>query len=176
MIVKFSLGLRIIHWITAVLVVVQVSLAVLNILLYEPRPILAEALVQAHISVGALILLVTLVRVVLRLLSPVPARSGSRVIRVASGCVHVLMYVCLITLPVSGYLKLAALGFEIRLFGVLTLPSLELNLALATSAREFHDAAGVVLVALIAAHIAAAVLHQRLDGARVIGHMTFGKP
>lgn len=169
----YSLGLRILHWLTAVLVLVQVSLAVLNTLLYEPRPILAEWLVQAHISLGAVILTLTLCRILLRLRSPVPPRSPCPTIRNASNCVHLLLYACLLALPISGYLKLAALGFEIRLFAGLPLPALALDPALAAGAKVVHEATALVLGALVMAHIAAALLHNRLDGQSVLRRMTF---
>ncbi|XWN33640.1 MAG: hypothetical protein ROR55_11540 [Devosia sp.] len=39
---KHGLVLRLLHWVTALLVLGQVVLAILNSLLYEARPILAE--------------------------------------------------------------------------------------------------------------------------------------
>jgi len=171
LIARYSLSLRVVHWLTALLILAQVSLATLNILLYEPRPILAEWLVQAHISLGAVILTLAVCRVALRLRSPVPARPSSRTLRIASNCVHILLYVCLMILPVSGYLRLAALGFEIRLFGVLPLPALAPNIPLAKSASGFHDAAALVLGALLVMHITAAVFHKQLDGKAVLNHM-----
>lgn len=167
----YSLTLRLVHWLTAFMIVTQVALAILNRLLYEPRPVLAEWLVQAHISLGVTILILTLCRVVLRLHSPVPPRSSSTAVRITSSCAHTLLYLLLIALPVSGYVRLAALGFEIMLFGEVPLPPLKPNVALAMLAKEFHDIAALFLGSLLVAHISAAVFHNYLDGKAVLGHM-----
>lgn len=168
---SYSLGFRVVHWLTAFLVLVQVTLAVLNIVFYEPRPVFAEWLVQAHISVGALILTLTLFRLGLRLAERVPAGSSNRGVRLASTGVHVLLYACLISLPISGYLRLAALGFEIRLFGAFTVPALDLNVTLARHAATLHQSTALLLGILLIMHISAAVFHRRLDGVSVLNRM-----
>jgi len=167
----YSLGLRLCHWITAVFVFAQVSLTLLNLLIYELRPILAEVMVQAHISLGAIILVLTLVRIAARLFSPVPKRSHWRALRGVARCVHFMLYACLLTLPISGYLKLAWLAFDVTLFGTVTLPVLALNVSLAASASAVHDATALTLAVLLLLHIAAALLHRHFDGQSVLGHM-----
>ncbi len=170
----YSLGLRLCHWITAVLVFAQVSLALLNTLLSEARPGLAELLVQAHISLGAVIFILTVVRIVARLFSPVPVRSHRRTLRLGAIGVHFLLYACLLTLPISGYLKLAWLAFDVTLFGTTILPVLTLNVSLAASAAAVHDVTALILAVLLLLHVAAALLHRHFDGQSVLAHMALG--
>jgi len=168
---QYSLILRWIHWTTTLLVLIQVSLAISNIVLYEPRPILAEWLVQTHISIGSVILLLTVLRIIARAQSPCPPRSKKKGLRVAAGVVHGLLYLCLLALPLTGYLKLAALEFTVTLFNAITLPTLPLNISLASSANAAHDAIAIVLGGLILIHIGAALLHPRFDGQSVLWHI-----
>ena len=171
---QYSLTLRVLHWTTAGLVALQVILAIANIVLYEPRPVLAEALVQTHISFGAVVFLLSLARVGARFASPAPVKSPTPALNAAAQAVHVFLYLCLFALPITGYLKLAALGFTITLFGVVPLPALPLNVPLAQSANGLHDAVALVLGGLLALHVAAALFHRRLDGRSVLPHMALG--
>ncbi|MEM9872598.1 MAG: cytochrome b/b6 domain-containing protein [Pseudomonadota bacterium] len=169
---RYSRHLRVIHWSTAVLVAVQVAFALLNIALYEPRPILAETLVQAHISLGAVLFILTLVRLAARWYSPTSPRSDNAALLFAARAGHAALYACLLALPITGYLKLAALGFTVTPFGVLPLPPMSLNVPLAQFADQAHDLIALGLGGLLVLHIAAAVFHRRLDGRRVLHHIS----
>jgi len=172
---RYSLHLRVIHWLSAALVAVQIALALLNTVLYEPRPILAEALVQAHISVGSVLFLVTLSRLVARWYSPKVQMPNKTVLRLAATSIHGALYACLFALPITGYLKLAALGFTVAPFGLFPLPSLSLNVPAAQFADQAHDLIALALGALLVLHIAAAVFHRRLDGRSVMHHISIGR-
>lgn len=169
---QYSYSLRLMHWLVAVLVLAQFLLAGLNALLYEPRPVLAEALVQAHISIGLLILFCMLVRIPLRLCSPTPDRSKNTWARRAAVSVHLGFYGLFLVLPITGYLRLAALEFPITLFGTVELPVLSLNVPLAQAAALTHDIAALFLLTALVAHLAVAFVHARIDGQVVIGRMS----
>ena len=171
---RYSLSLRRLHWLTVGLVVVQLFLAIANIILYEHRPILAEWLVQAHISCGFLIIALTIWRIIARSRSPIPAKPHSKILSRAAIISHGLLYVCLLTLPITGYLKLAALGFTIFIFGLIPLPTLPLDIHLAQTASALHDSLAIGLLCLLILHIGAALFHRRLDGRSVMTHITIG--
>lgn len=173
---RYPMPIRVLHWSTALLVIIQVWLALINALVYEARPITAETVVQAHISLGAVVLLLTLLRALLRLSTPRPAWPNEmpRAAQRAARALHYSLYLLLLALPVTGYLKLAALGFEIRLFGLITLPSLAINPGLALQARELHTWLAIILGTLLIIHVAAALVHKRLLGSAVLNRMSFG--
>ena len=155
------------------MVLAQVALAAVNALVYEGHPVLAEAAVQAHLSFGAAILMLTVLRFVCRLSLGVPALPDDMPPAAcrAAQAVHAALYLLLLALPLSGYVKLAALGYEILLFGVLALPPLPFDPVLATAARDLHAAAAVLLGILLTGHITAALLHRRLFGQPVFQRM-----
>lgn len=165
---RHSLIVRLLHWATACAVAAQFGLITANFLLYEIRPILAESLVQAHISVGALIVVMTVTRIGMRLTSPTPLHGHKRALRFAAAFNHLLLYVCLIALPLTGYLKLAALGFSVKVFGFLHLPALPLNIPFAQGADRLHDSFAMFFLALLALHISAALFHSKIDGVNVM--------
>ncbi|MEM8795260.1 MAG: cytochrome b/b6 domain-containing protein [Pseudomonadota bacterium] len=168
---RYSLALRVIHWVTVFVVTGQVLLAGLNALLYEPRPILAEALVQAHLSMGFVVFILTCVRLAVRWQSPAPPPSTLVSLRFGAAIVHSLLYIILLLMPVTGYVRLAALGFEIPLFGLFSLPALAFDPALANLVAMVHSALALGLAGLVALHILAALFHRRLDGVGVMPHM-----
>lgn len=166
--------LRLLHWLIAGLIASQIGLAAVNAAVYEPYPVLAEAAVQAHLSLGVLIAVLVVARLGVRvgLGVPPPPDGMARPARWAAGGVHAALYALSILLPLSGYVKLAALGFEIRPFGLIVLPAMEVNVALAGLARAVHRGGALALGGLIGLHVAAALFHIRLFGAPVLYRMT----
>ena len=165
-------GLRFVHWSTAALVLAQFALAGLNAFLYEPRPLLAEALVQAHLSSGFIVFLLTLVRIVLRCTyrRTAPVRLGWPKL---AATVRATIYVCLLVLPAAGYIRLAALGFQIDVIGVLTLPTLPIDPALAIRAAIVHMLAAAALSVAVIVHVAGVFSHRLLTGEPVLHRMSF---
>ena len=88
---------------------------------------------------------------------------------------HLALYAVLIALPVSGWLKLAALGYPVRAFGLMPLPVLDFMPDVARRARTAHELLAMVLGGLLALHIAAAVFHKRLTGTAVLSRMGLGQ-
>ena len=170
---RYHLAVRLCHWATLCLVAAQILAVMLNKGVYEPRPVLAETLVQIHISLGGLIFGVTFVRLAARIFSPAPPLPSKAVLRWGAIFAHASLYLCLLILPVTGYLRLAALGFEVELFRVISLPVIELNVALSKVAAQVHRIFSFAFVTLITVHVAAAVLHHRLDGHAVLPRMGF---
>lgn len=173
---RYALGLRVVHWLTAAFVVVQLATAALNAVVYEGRPLIAETAVQIHISIGAAILVLTVLRVALRLHYGAPRMPGTppRWIRLCAGAVHGLLYLSLIAFGVTGYLKLALLGFEIRLFGLVALPALPLAPDWALGFASAHRAAAILAGLVLSVHIVAAIGHRRLFGTPVLHRMGLG--
>lgn len=166
------------HWLLAALIGLQLLFALINAMVYETAPDAAEAAVQAHISLGVLILGLMLLRLALRLTRPVPplpARMGRATRRLAYAT-HGAFYVVLIALPVTGWLKFAALGYPVSAFGVLPLPVFDFMPDWARRARTAHELLALALGGLLVLHIGAALFHKRLVGMAVLPRMGFDQP
>jgi len=96
----------------------------------------------------------------------------------AASCAHVLLYVLMFAVPLSGWLMSSALGFKVVWLGVLPLPDLVgKEKALGDTLKIVHEILSKALMAVVLLHFLAALEHQfkRRDG--LIDRMlpSFGK-
>jgi len=167
---RYALSQRLIHWTVAVLLLISLATGLLlGWLGFEgARDALGLAatnqLYTAHKTVGVLILLAMLVRVLARLnhgrppyVEPLPPAR-----RIASSTVHLLLYVLLLAQPVLGWVATASGDFPVDFFGV-TLPGLVgVDKALSKELYAWHETVAWIILALVTVHIAAALHHWRV--------------
>ena len=70
---------------------------------------------------------------------------------------HLLLYLVLVGMPISGYILSAASDHPVNYFGLFILPSLPLNKPLSEAAGEVHSALSWALYAFVGLHILATV-------------------
>ena len=119
-----------------------------------------------HKSIGILLLLVMLLRVLWRFVSPAPAplASQGRLTRIAARLGHSLLYLGLFLVMVSGYLLSTADGRPIGVFGLFDVPALITSIAdQADRAGLVHEYAAWALVILAVVHALAALKHHFID-------------
>lgn len=121
---------------------------------------------ELHKSIGIVIFLFLLVRVIWRFVSPPPPplSSYSRLTRVSAVAVHVLLYLLLFAILLSGYLISTAEGKPVSVFGLVEIP------AIFSGAGEQADTAGDIhlwlawsVVVLSVLHAVAALKHHFID-------------
>jgi cytochrome b561 len=163
------------HWIVAALVLVAVPLgAVLHDLPREPGSI---PYYTAHKTLGALIGLFTVARLMWRWRHPPPAWEAGLPLwqRIAAHGVHGLLYALLVAVPVVGWLGSQAGGHPLMLFGVLPLPApVPRSEALNEALHTVHSLLAWSLVTLVALHLLAVVKHQWIDRDGTLARMTAG--
>jgi len=127
-----------------------------------------------HKWIGVSILIGTVVRLLWRLIHsapPLPAAMPAWQQRAAHAA-HVLLYLLLFLIPLSGWLYSSAAGVPTVYFGVIPLPDLlERNKALAETLKAIHEALNYTLFALVAMHAGAAIKHQFIDRDDVLARM-----
>ena len=160
----YGTGARLLHWITLVLILIQLPAGVAMTI--EAVPALNDTLFILHKGLGCIFLLVVAARLVWKLSHPVPAlppRLPALQRRIAAR-MHWLLYGLLVVLPVSGYIRTVGDGYPIELLDALGIPPLVTGIpATAHVMRIIHAFSSYLLVALIAVHVGAAV-HQQLFG------------
>jgi cytochrome b561 len=80
---------------------------------------------------------------------------------------HLLLYVFFVVQPLSGYVNAAAAGHAVNLIGLVAIPPLlPEDARLSQIADAVHLAGQFVVYALVAVHVAAALMHAliRRDG------------
>ncbi|HAV06035.1 cytochrome b [Stutzerimonas stutzeri] len=119
-----------------------------------------------HKSIGILLLLVMLLRVLWRFVSPAPAplASQGRLTRTAARLAHGLLYLGLFVVMLSGYLISTADGRAISVFGLFEVPALITSIPnQADSAGLVHEYAAWALVIFAVVHALAALKHHFID-------------
>lgn len=156
------------HWLLAAAILGLFALGVyMTDLPFSPGRL---KLYNWHKWAGVTVLLLSLVRLVWRLLRrppPLPAavvRAMPRWQALAHHATHHLMYALFFAVPLLGWAYSSAAGFPIVWFGQWPLPDLVApNKALAELIKPWHEASAMALIGLAALHIAAALKHQWLD-------------
>ena len=84
-----------------------------------------------------------------------------------AGLTHALLYLSVLVMALSGYVRVVAGGFPLEAWDALGVPRLAPRSdTLAKAAKSIHWATHFVVIALIALHVAAALYHAlvRRDG------------
>jgi cytochrome b561 len=150
------------HWGMALLILALLLLGVLAA--NWPLSPLKLKLFFWHKSLGLLVLALTAPRLLWRALDTRPAwppdmpLGERRLARLA----HAALYGLMLALPLSGWLINSAADLPFRVFGLWPLPALvPPDEALKVLAQGAHLALVLALLALLAAHVAAALRHHR---------------
>ncbi|MGS1077302.1 cytochrome b [Pseudoxanthomonas beigongshangi] len=176
---RYPLALRLLHWLLALLLLAQVMLG-FAAERWTSRAI-SDALFPLHFKLGVLILCLMIPRLGLRLRLPVPDDDGDapRWHRRIRSCVHALIYLLVLALPISGHVIWVWMGADRTLLGGLQMPAFfvppdgdETGRAIAW---YVHVYGAWTLSALVGLHVAAVVFRQwrRKDGF-IVRRMGFG--
>ena len=155
------------HWLVAGLLLCQIPLGLYMVELpLSPDKLEAYAL---HKSVGLTIWAVMAFRLAWRLIQGRPAmpEDTGRLVRIVAKTAHVLMYLLLLLMPLSGWFLSSAANMAPSWFGVFQLPLIiEPNPDLTEGFHEMHEMQSLILMTLIGMHVIAAVYHHliRKDG------------
>lgn len=120
-------------------------------------------LLNLHRSFGVVILLLVVARLIacFRLSSEHVSASLPKGIRLLSLAAHTVLYLFLLALPITGWLFSNAAGKAVSLFGLVNLPELiAKNRDLADQLGDVHETLAWLFIALIGAHVDAALWHH----------------
>jgi cytochrome b561 len=124
-----------------------------------------------HKSVGMLILLLVVARIVWRLCNPVPRPPSGmpRWQRAAASADHFLQYALTLAVPASGWLIDSAANIPFRVFWLFPLPHLTApSPGLEQYAKSAHLGLSIALAILIVIHTGAALWHHFVDRDNVL--------
>ena len=127
------------------------------------RGVVPETFINLHMSLGVLILLVVVARLLWRLGHPVGGASegGPAWLAAAARLTHVTFYVLLIVLPILGWAAASARDWDVRPFELASLPRLlPPRNRLGFLAGDVHTFLSYTLLALVGLHVAAALYHH----------------
>lgn len=167
---RYSTVSLILHWLIALLVIGQVVLITLHEAQDGPDPFMG-----LHKSGGATILVLTLIRIGWRLANPaipLPATTP-RWQKIAARTTHVLFYVVLLVMPLTGWIAGSAVGRGFEYYGLFDFPLLPIGGGRETAGlmMDIHHAVPKLLYVLIFLHIAGALKHHFIDRDNVLHRM-----
>ena len=150
------------HWLVVLLILVLAAVGLsLDSLPKTPKYFWVFTL---HKSVGITVLALVLVRIAWRLFAgaPEPVAGMPRWQVRAANATHVLMYVLLLAMPLSGWLYDSASGLRpFRLFGLVAMPKLAApDESLRHTALTAHQWLFWILAATVLLHVVAALHHH----------------
>jgi cytochrome b561 len=163
---------KLLHWLVAgcVLLTAPVAIAMTRI---DKGPT-QDALYNFHKSLGVLILVLMVLRVINRF--AVGALAAEAEIepwqKAVSAIVHTSLYVLLLAMPIVGYVANSAYGASTPFFGLFELPVIAgKNEELATTLFTLHRWVGWLVIVLALTHISAALYHHFIRRDAVLKRM-----
>ncbi|TFH92465.1 cytochrome b [Vibrio ouci] len=154
---------RAIHWLSAIVVIgmFAVGLWMVDLSYYSEWYRTAP---HWHKSIGLLLAAVTVIRLVWKFVTPSPRVEGASYEVVGAKLAHLVMYVILLVLPISGYLISTEDGRGIDVFNWFTIPGLgALFEGQADMAGQIHFYAAWALILIAAVHAIAALKHHFIN-------------
>lgn len=158
---------RILHWLTALMVLAMIPAGL--VMTETDNKALQDTLFILHKNSGALLIVLIVLRLIWRATHPAPPLPDSlpAIQKFAARATHIALYLLLIVMAVSGFVRVRAGGFPIEMLDALGLPPfIARNETLAATAKSIHARAKFALMLFIALHVGAAAYHGlvRKDG------------
>ncbi len=168
---KYSLGLRIIHWLMSAFIIGMLCSG----LYMKNLPISSEikfSIYAVHKACGITVLGLIIVRIFFRVFTyvpPLPANFSRFVIN-ASKTIHFVLYALMVLMPLSGYVMSSASSKEIKYFFHIPL-LINHNADLASAANQLHSILAYFMILFIALHIIGALKHTFIDKQNIFKRM-----
>lgn len=171
---SFLRSTKILHWLIALLMIGLIILGwwMVDLSFYSGwyyfAPFLHKSLGVTVFVLGLLLLLTKFRK------QPVPMTGHTMLEKVASKVAHVLLFVSLFTIPISGYIFTTFMGEAVSVFNLFDIPAV---LAVSENVRDwaidFHIYASYGLLVVIGAHAGGALKHHFWDRDRTLRRMTW---
>ena len=149
---------RLLHWVVAAMVLAMLAIGIAMVSSVANY----HWLLATHRPLGIAILVLVVIRLINRLVSPPPPLPEAMPLwqQAAAEGSHILLYALLFALPLVGWGMLSAGAYPIPLFGAVHLPPiLPHNAVLYSVLRRTHTVLAFLLFATFLAHFGAALTH-----------------
>jgi cytochrome b561 len=168
---KYGLLAKLFHWITFIILILQIPFGFYLVgLEFSDRRIDLE---NVHILVGITVFYITLFRLVWKFFNSSPTEGNSFFkgqIFIAKAN-HFLLYLSIFTITISGILKKLYMGEKLN-FLFFKYGFKNDNFVLADTFYEVHIYANFLLIALIALHVLAVIVHHYIFNDKILNKIT----
>ena len=171
---RYPLRTRILHWLVAILIFCMLFIGFVMVTWLGSY----SALVGIHMTLGVVVLCIVVLRVANRFTHRAPKLPDT-----VGWAEHKLMvgseltlYALMLAQPLIGWAMVSATGRPPVIFGSLRLPRIApFNADLFFVLRQTHSVLAYALVAVIAAHVSAVLLHTLTMRDRMLSRMAFSR-
>jgi cytochrome b561 len=166
---------KVLHWLIFGLLVAQYAIG--SIMPHIGRKTVDEGWVSWHFSVGAAILFFIVIRLIWKLLHPVPqAATLTPLEQKLSALTHWALYLLVLVMTLLGWAATNSRGWDVVLFGVVTLPQVAAKgAAWGHECGDIHNVLVYVLLGFIVLHVAGALYHRFVKHDQIVARMLFTK-
>ena len=172
MTMHYTATAKLLHWLMAALLF---GLLALGFYMHDlPLSPTKLQIYSWHKWAGVTAFLLVSFRLFWRLTHRPPAlpESMPRLMQFAAHAGHLLLYVLMVAIPLSGWLMSSAKGFQTVYFGILPIPDLlDKNKELGDLLALVHKSLNLLFVAVLAGHIGAALKHHFIDQDDILKRM-----
>jgi len=154
---RFGVLTKTLHWIITVLIFWQ--LLKLGDRIDDGEHWVGETLVPWHVSIGSLLFLLILARILWAVSQrgqrPLHDPKIERLVKVGHG----LLYLCMLLMPLTGMMVMIGEGYAVEVFGMQLVPKSE-GIPWAAAVGNLHPPLAWLLTLLILGHIGMAFIHH----------------
>lgn len=160
---RYNLTMRIIHWVMAVIIIGLIASGFYMVDLPRDHPD-KWTLYGLHKSFGVTVLCLVIIRMIVRFISKIPPLLTDFppwTVTLAKA-VHLLLYIGMIAIPISGYVMSDAGGHGVKWFGVVMPDLFTTDKELSGIAHTLHGIMPYILLGIIVLHMAGALKDRRV--------------
>jgi len=171
---SFGLVSKNFHWIMTVVVILNFAIGL--ILEDLDKSPLRFFLFNIHKSLGILVIILIVPRLLWRLVNVVPvALGGNKFLDKISKYAHYFFYFILLVVAFSGWTYSSARGGIVSVFGLFTVPPLvEKNEVIAKLAINAHQISVYVFIIVLVIHVLASLFHHFILKDKTLRRMWYG--
>ena len=170
---KFGSLTKFLHWSIAILFFIQYFLVYRRE--YFPNDTREKLqYLLLHKSLGICVLFLALTMILWRKIGtrPLMPKSMTRRELLAAKSTHILLYIAMFLMPLSGIFMSIFAGYAVSFFGLFDLPMLfAKNESIGTVLYKTHVASSYLIIALVGVHTAAALYHHYIKRDNVLQRM-----
>jgi cytochrome b561 len=173
---RYTLTAIVLHWLVALLIISGFALGVTMVDIPGLTPTKLRYF-SWHKWIGITVLGLACLRLLWRLTHPAPALPSAMRgwQQTAANAMHVLLYILIFAVPVSGYFYSLAAGVPVVYLGIVPLPVLiDPNPEWKPILKQVHYWLNMTLLAAFCIHLAGALKHQLIDRDDVLRRMLPG--
>ena len=167
----------ILHWLLASLIIFQFSTGTFMVDIPKGPDSPRADWFNFHKSLGLIITLFVIFRIIWRLKNPPPImpESISSWQKMMSTLSHSMLYVCMVGMPLTGIIGSLYSKYPIKFFGIALPKLIENDENIKTISSDLHQLIAYFFCILITIHVLAALKHLFIDCDEIFGRMMYKK-